>query len=425
MVRVPLEFNIEQNIEYVLDEVRRKYGFRTIALRHLARFSDYQCIELEMLGTDSRRLQAVWVGLDDYREIRGPGHGDFDPLRAWLEDKTRGVASLQRQPWEQPGWFRKATHWIDFQLDRLNIQGTGPAVQPRALMPGGAVLRVPTAAGKLYFLASRNRAPRQVPLTRFLSERWPERVTRVLADDAVRNWMLVPDFESQGQPARSSADLATAADAMAMIQLESAPLAPRLRDLGCHAVGLAQLQEFLGRNDLLEDATGPGRQGLAEAEREEFSQLLPRLLGLCEQLSGYALPAMLVHPDFRAANVVLRDQSVRVANWANSAVGHPFVSLLQLLHADHPAGLEAPDSDPVVRAYLARFEEFQTRERLLQALKLARPLHHAWTLMQWSREIPLLEAGGVSLAAAQQTWAAVARQLLEANRAGAQRFLAK
>ena len=237
--------------------------------------------------------------------------------------------------------------------------------------------------------------------------------------------MLVPGFESQGRPAQSPADLAMAADAMAGMQIDSIPLAPRLRDLGCHAGGLAQLQEFLGRKDLLEDPVGPGVEGLGESEREQFSQLLPRLLSHCERLAGFALPAMLVHPDFRSANVVLGDQSVRFANWANSAVGHPFISLLRLLHADHPAALEKPDSDQVVRAYLARFEEFQTRERLLQALNLARPLHHAWTLMHWSRELPLLEAGGVSLAAAQQTWVAVARQLLEANREDASHFLAE
>ena len=120
-VKIPLEFNIGQNIEYVLDGIRQKYGFQTAALRHLVRFSNYQCIELEILSKDSRRLQAVWVGLEDYREIRGSAQGDFDPLRDWLEEKSRGAAALNRPAWEQPGWFKKATHWIDFQLDRLDI----------------------------------------------------------------------------------------------------------------------------------------------------------------------------------------------------------------------------------------------------------------------------------------------------------------
>jgi len=415
-VKIPLEFNIGQNIEYVLDGVRRKYGLQTVALRHLARFSDYQCIELEILGTDARRLQAVWVGLDDYRRIRGAESGGFDPLRAWLEEQSRGVAPLQRPPWEQPGWFKKATHWIDFQLDRLNIQAAGSAVQARALMHSGTVLRVPTAGGRLFMLASRNRAPREVALMRFLREQWPDRITRVLADDAAKNWMLVPDPGSEGRFPQSAGDLATAVDALAQMQIDSIPLAPRLRDLGCHATGLADLRNFLARDDLLADGAAPNDGGLTEAERVEFTRLLPRLADGCERLAEVALPPMLVHPHFRAENCVLGDQSVRCTNWAGSSVGHPFFSLLGLLQQDYPAALEAPGRDPVVNAYLSRFEGLQTRPRLLEALSQARLLEHAWALMQWSRELPVLEPGGVSRAIVQETWIAVARKLLGAHR---------
>ena len=424
-VKIPLEFNIGQNIEYVLDGVRRKYGLQTVALRHLARFSDYQCIELEMLGKDARRLQAVWVGLDDYRRIRGADKGGFDPLRAWLEEQGRGVAPLQRPPWERPGWFKKASHWIDFQLDRLNIQRAGPAVQQRALMHAGAVLRVPTAGGKLFVLAARNRPPREVALMRFLKERWPERVTTVLADDAARNWMLVPDPGAEGRFPQSPDDLATAVDALARMQVESVPLAPRLRDLGCHPAGLSDLRAFLARDDLPADVAALNATGLTEAERLELTQLLPRLADACERLAEVALPPMLVHPDFRVANCVLGDSSMRFLNWADSLVGHPFMSLIRLLQRDYPEALEAPQRDPVVSAYLSNFEGLQTRARLLEALRLAWRLFPAWTLMQWSRELSLLEPGGVSRAIVQDTWVAVARQLLAGQRVDAGQILAE
>jgi len=415
-VGIPHEFDIGENIEYVLDGVRRKYGLKTVALRHLARFSDYQCIELEMLGTVSHQLQAVWVGLDDYRRIRGSRQEGFDPLRAWLEEKSRGVAPIQRAPWEQAGWFRKAEHWIDFQLDRLHIQRSGPVVQQRALAPGGVVLRVPTTGEKLFFLAARKWAPKEARLMRFLSDQWPELVIPALADDMEQNWMLVHDFKSQGQVPRSPAELSVAADALARMQLESATLAPQLRDLGCHASGLDRLAEFLASDDLLQDLAANDGEALTEAELGEFSDLLPRLVSLSEKLASYALPSMLVHPDFRSANCVLKDGSVRFVNWGNTSVGHPFISLLRLLNSDHSAAFEALDRDPVVRAYLARFEEFQTRDRLLHALKLAQRLQHAWTLMDRTRQLPLLEPGGVGLAVAKQHRVSVARRLLAANR---------
>ena len=414
-VKIPQRFSIAENIGYILDGVQNKYGLRTVALRHLARFADYQCIELEIVGKDSRRLQAVWVGLEDYRRIHGAKRGGFDPLFDWLEEQERNVVPPERPPWEHSGWFKEAAHWIDFQLDRLNIQRTGSVVQKQAFLHASSVLRVPTSTGNLYFKASYDKAPREVPLTELLGEVWPDQVTEILAHDPTRNWMLMPDYGSGAHAANSVTSLCKAAEAMARIQLESAALLPRLHAAGCQPLGLEALRGFLTKTDSVQAGLALGESELSEKEREELFALLPRLTDICSRLAEYSLPELLIHPDFRAANFFPHGDSVRFIDWASSAVGQPFFSVLRLLRADRSDAFAALGDDPVVAAYLREFEIFETPVRLLEALELACQLQHAWELLLWSHELRYFEPRGVSRSMAQGfiTW--TIRQLLRAH----------
>ena len=62
---------------------------------------------------------------------------------------------------------------------------------------------------------------------------------------------------------------------------------------------------------------------------DELDRLQPRISdsqSLCRQLAEYALPATLVHPEFRASNVIREDGSLKVLNWSDVMVSHPFFS---------------------------------------------------------------------------------------------------
>jgi hypothetical protein len=414
-VKIPYEFNLAPNINYVLDGVERKYGLTTIALRQLAGYADYQCIELEILHKDARRMQAVWVGLEDYKRIRGEDRSGYDPLADWLEETARRAIPPQRPPWERPGWFREASAWVSSQLDELDLQGVGTIVQQGAFRSAGMVLRVPTSRGKLYFKAACDKAPSEVALTRFLANRWPEHVTEVLAHDEARNWMLMPDYAPEEHVRRTPEDLAVAASAMAQIQVESTPLSGELETLGCEILGLRQLKDFLVEPELLDTVSELTGAGLADEERNQLGALAPRLADLCDRASDFDLPKTLIHPDFCEANFFLHSGSVRIIDWAGTSIGHPFFSLLKLLRENHGKALVAPERDPVARAYLEHFYEFETESRLLQALDLVIQLQHAWRLLRWSREVPYYEPGGTAIARAQRFNLGVARQLLSAH----------
>lgn len=416
VVKVPLEAAIGVNVKRLLEGVRNKYGLNTIALRYLDRWADYHCVELDLRGAATRRLDAIWVGLDDYRRMRGDALGEYDPFVNWLQARQSGAVSELRRPWERRGWFVEAERWIQFQLDRLNIQPTGSVVQYKALSHNSAVLRVPTSGGDVYFKAADRRAPPETGFTQALSERWPRHVTELLASDADRNWMLMPDFSAGVRVRPSPEELAQAAALMARIQIEAADSLDQWAQLGCQPMGLEELAVFLERGDVLRDELAGGRFPFSAEELQSLSAALLSLRPLCDSLAAYGLPATLLHPDFRAANLVFGSGEPRIIDWADTRIGHPYFALLELLRSDHDVAIAGFAGDPVVQAYLEPFRAFGGGERLVDALRLARELRDAWRLMHWEGEFTRCEAGGVAWQNTQRWVQSIARGQIAAAR---------
>src|SRR5690348_5949369 len=63
--------------------------------------------------------------------------------------------------------------------------------------PWSTVLRIPLAQGQAYFKACEVARTFESRLTHELSQRWPDRVARVLAVDLQRNWLLMVDAGTQ------------------------------------------------------------------------------------------------------------------------------------------------------------------------------------------------------------------------------------
>ena len=414
-VKVPMDVSIGPQATQVVEGIQRKYGLRTTLLRQLARFGDYHCVELELRGKGSRPLQAVWVGLEDYARM-GRGREGYDPLADWLREKEQGVVPPQRPPWSRHGWFAKAEHWINFQLDRLGIPLTGSIAQQRALGHGATILRVPTSRGRLYFKAAYAKAPGEVPLTRFLAERWPQQVISLLAWDDERNWMLMPDYALGNRYSAATEDLAMAAASMALIQVQSVELTASLEGLGCEKLGPARLRDFLADPRLADEFPELDGLGLGEGERRELAGLATRLAGLCDELERLGLPETLVHPDFRAANFFIGGQAVRFIDWQNSCIAHPFFGVMELFRDGQPAAFASFERDPVARAYLEPFLALAPEQRLLRGMALAGQLQHAWRLLRWSLEFPWFEPGGVDMVRGQRFVTTLARRMLEERR---------
>ena len=209
-----------------------------------------------------------------------------------------------------------AEEWI-----RAHVRPVG-AVETLRERPWATVLRVPVADGVAWFKACAPVQAFEPRLTAGLFARWPDLVAEVLAHDPDRGWLLLADA---GTPLR---DAGNPPDAWLQVLPRYAELQ---RGEAAHAVDhLAH-----GVPDL-RVATLPARyadllSGELPLEREEVERLrrfAPRFTQLCDELTGYGLPDTVQHDDLHMTNVYARDGRLRVLDWGDASISHPFASLV-------------------------------------------------------------------------------------------------
>jgi aminoglycoside phosphotransferase (APT) family kinase protein len=54
----------------------------------------------------------------------------------------------------------------------------------------------------------------------------------------------------------------------------------------------------------------------------------PRFAELCDELRTYGIPETIQHDDLHLANLYVKGESLRVLDWGDSSISHPFASLV-------------------------------------------------------------------------------------------------
>jgi hypothetical protein len=188
--------------------------------------------------------------------------------------------------------------------------------------PWSTVLRVPVADGVAWFKACAPVQAFEPRLTAELSARWPDRVSEVLAYDEERAWLLLADA---GTPIGAFGNPPEA-------WLEVLPLYAELqRGEAAHA------HEHLAHHvPDLRVSTLPARyedlvQRDLPLEREEVQRLrefAPRFGELCGELAAHGVPETIQHDDLHMANVYAQGGRLRLLDWGDASISHPFASLV-------------------------------------------------------------------------------------------------
>ncbi len=188
--------------------------------------------------------------------------------------------------------MEQAVAWIHAALEHHGLWATGPIMQPHEF-PWSTVLRVPTAAGDIYFKAPAPNLRHEAALTRALTQYEPDCVLPLLAVDAERGWMLMPDggtrLREVVRPSRDAAAWLPVLPRYAELQMAMAEHVDELLALGVPDRRLATLPGQYAR--LLEDheVLRIDRQpGLSTAQYRRLQELAPRIEELCAEL---AIPA--------------------------------------------------------------------------------------------------------------------------------------
>ncbi|GLZ06798.1 phosphotransferase [Actinomadura sp. NBRC 104412] len=225
--------------------------------------------------------------------------------------------------------------WTAERLRRAGITITGPAEQAET-RAWSCQFRVPTTAGTVYFKSSPPAFGHEAALTRALAEWSPGDVPEVLAADPDRNWMLTADFGTgrrYADPARFVHAYTEMIPAFVRIQANASRHVGELGCTGCPDHRLATLPERF--DTLVREAAGggplAGPRGLAPDELSALRRLTGPFGETCRRLAAHGVPETVVHADIWRGNFLLTARGPVVFDWAESMIGHPFLSLEVML----------------------------------------------------------------------------------------------
>jgi hypothetical protein len=188
--------------------------------------------------------------------------------------------------------------------------------------PWASVYRAPIVGGWVWFKVCAERQAFEVPLTSGLSARWAC-VTDVIAHDADRRWLLMADagstFRETGNPPERWLDLLPA---YAELQLgETARVDEHLAS-GVPDLRLSRLPELL---DELVGATLP----IDDHERAQLARLRQGFAVTCGEVAAAGVRETVQHDDLHMNNAYIKGAEMRILDWGDASIGHPFFSLFE------------------------------------------------------------------------------------------------
>lgn len=240
-------------------------------------------------------------------------------------------------PWQQPGWLETAQVWIRAELALQNISLSGAIEQPH-IRPWSTVLQVPTEVGMAYFKASAPYFGHETGLTAFLARLRPELTPDLLAVDLTRHWLLM---RASGVPLRTfiKADnsierwrevLPLYVDLQKSLMMRQADLLA----LGMLDRRLERLPEFFDQLVAEESAMLLDQpEGLTSDEYHRLKAFGPQFERMCARLASFGIPETIHHDDFHDGNIFVQDGRIIFTDWGESALTHPFFTLVVMLRS--------------------------------------------------------------------------------------------
>jgi hypothetical protein len=236
-----------------------------------------------------------------------------------------------------------AEAWI-----RAHVEPTG-AIEPVHERTWATVWRVPTRAGSVFFKACAAVQAFEPRLTAELFARWPDDVPSVIAHDDARGWLLLADAGTpiavSGNP--PEAWLRVLPRYAELQRGETGQTADHL----AHGVPDLRLAALPARFDDLLRTDLP----LEADEIARLGSYAPRLAAEAVELAARGIPESIQHDDLHMGNVYALEGGLRVLDWGDSSISHPFASLVVTFRfLEQLAGLRSGDPwfDRLRDAYL-------------------------------------------------------------------------
>ncbi len=300
----------------------------------------------------------------------------------------------QWPPWYQPDWSNDAHAWIRAALDAHDIHLTG-AIEPFHIRPWSTVWRVPTTDGILYFKATAPTLAYEPALTSFLAQLRPDVLPDLLVVDRQRGWMLMRD---SGTPLRVFIKAEKSLERWRgilplYVELQKG-LMPRIEELLALGVLDRRLETLPIQFEHLvadEPSMLVGQpESLTSDEYQRLKASGRAFERMCGELASLGIAATLHHDDFHDGNVFLHNGRVCFTDWGESAVTHPFFTLVVLLRgASNSLDLasDAPELAQLRDWYLSQWTDYASLAELRAVVDLAQQIGLVNRALTWHRVI--------------------------------------
>jgi hypothetical protein len=298
--------------------------------------------------------------------------------------------------WQDPEWRKEVREWIQAQTQRDSILITGEIEQPH-MYAWSTVLHIPTDQGKLFFKATAQETIYEAALAQSLARWYPDCMPEFVAVDAGRGWMLMRDG---GEPLRASIrptqDIAPWKPIIARYAEVQIGLADHITELLSLRLPDHRLRVLPGLfTELLADQESlmiDQEKGLTSAEWQQVKDKTVRFRQICAQLAAYGIPESLNHGDFHDGNILVKDKRITFFDWGDASVAHPFTSLRTFfvsiemsLHLDDYSF--TPEMAELLDLYLEPFQKFGSKEELLTAYQISKPVASIVKTLAWHQSI--------------------------------------
>lgn len=287
------------------------------------------------------------------------------PVRRAVEEYA-GEAPPRRPAWFRPGWHDRVEAWVDEQLSAAGGRRTAP-IRTHRVWGISAVLEVPTDRGPLWFKACCDHFIAEAAIVHRLSRRIPHLVPVLAGADDEAGWLLMEPLRGASDRDRAPGAADAVAPEWARAQVAALDWLDEMRAAGCPDRGLdATLEAWRVVLD-----TSPEMALLTDAEREELATATGRAESLVREFWACGIPDTLSHGDLHPGNVAHDGQEVRIFDWTDGCVTHPFLDGSHLARVLDWYGTGEGEAERVMQAHAGPWRDAFPGADVDRALELA------------------------------------------------------
>lgn len=350
-----------------------------------ARYHVMQARRPEELSRIAPQIMSVAsLKADGFSDVR-----DYLAIRRAMNLDAGGPRRNAEGPFSEFGAFREISAWVEAQLAPLGRNWNGAFRQWHA-SESFALLRFQTRDGAVWFKAAGSPNQKELPITERLSALFPRHLPAIISVRHEWNaWLM---NEVTGTSLDSSCDLdawCCAATSFAELQVASISHASSILASGAHdsrtAALVSQVAPFFTEIErLMEQQTKTTPRKLGPSE---IRSLGVRITEALAQLERAGIPDTLNHFDLNPANVVVRSNECKFLDWAEAAVGNPFLSFEYLRqHFLRTFGDEPDTAATFLESYLNVWRHLLSDSTIalgMEIIPLLAPFAYAVNTLPW------------------------------------------